>query len=84
MSDLLEVKPLCLAQKLRKVDIFDFVDSETQFNVVEYLLQHGALLELMSFQFETTKTPEKWSFSMLRRLLMLPRCSKTCKIALGE
>nr|XP_027063399.1 F-box/LRR-repeat protein At4g14096-like [Coffea arabica] len=84
VSDLLEVKPLCLAQKLRKVDIFDFVDSETQFNVVEYLLQHGALLELMSFQFVTTKTPEKWPFSMLRRLLMFPRCSKACKIALVE
>lgn len=45
------VKPLCLAQKLRKVEVFDFVDSETQFNVAEYLLEHGALLEFMSFRF---------------------------------
>ncbi|KAL3509827.1 hypothetical protein ACH5RR_029228 [Cinchona calisaya] len=53
--DLFEVNPLCLARKPRNVEIADFSGSETEFNGVEYLLQHGVMLELMSFRFSKDK-----------------------------
>ena len=78
VSDLFEIKPFCLAQKSRKVEIVDFSGSELQFTVVDYLLQHGVLQELMSFRSSDSKeSTQDWPLSRLRSLVTFPRCSKT-------
>ncbi|XP_027167067.1 F-box/LRR-repeat protein At4g14103-like isoform X2 [Coffea eugenioides] len=76
-------RPLCLNQYLREVEIKSFfIIPNYGFDLVRYLLKHGAVLQKMSIHVATTEMPENWSSSAREKLNKFSKCSKNCKIML--
>lgn len=73
-------KPLCLNQHLREVEIKKFSGISNEFDLVRYLLKHGAVLQQMSIYADRTEMPPDWCSSVSKRLNKFSKCSKNCNI----
>lgn len=74
------IVPTCLLQHLRKIKIGDFAGKDCEFELVEYFLTSGQVLEKIKIR---SQTFWGWPSSFCERLLGYPRCSKTCNIILS-
>ncbi|KNA11810.1 hypothetical protein SOVF_131680 [Spinacia oleracea] len=75
-----ESVPSCLLERLQKIGIKSFWGKEDEVEVVEYLLNHCQVLELMIIGFFSNKKDEK----VAEKLLAFPRASSTCDVQVYE
>lgn len=72
-------QPICLAQYLRTVDIFNFKGMQFELDLLSYLLQYGQVLEKINLIFSQNNGFSNWS-DAVRKISALPKTSSTCQL----
>ncbi|XP_027171837.1 putative F-box/FBD/LRR-repeat protein At1g66290 [Coffea eugenioides] len=72
-------RPICLAQYLRTVDIFNFKGMQFELDLLSYLLQYGQVLEKINLNFSQNNGFSNWS-DAVRKISALPKKSRTCQL----
>ncbi|KAL6560624.1 hypothetical protein OROGR_004183 [Orobanche gracilis] len=73
-------KPRCLDRHLMKVEIRNYIDSNYDFQLGRYFLNHGSVLKEMTFRLHKGEHSKKWRSSERKKLSKIWKCSKNCKV----
>lgn len=69
----------CLQYSLKLLTLRSFVGNEVEMRITKYFLKSAKVLKEIRIC-----TDESYNAEILKKLLMLPRCSETCQIAVLE
>ncbi|XP_057950897.1 F-box protein At4g22280-like [Malania oleifera] len=71
----------CLSSHLKEIELKEFNGKNDELELVEYFLERAEVLEKMTISFFAPRCPRK-EFYIGKKLLTIPRRSKTCRIIL--
>ncbi|KAK4486203.1 hypothetical protein RD792_008872 [Penstemon davidsonii] len=78
-ESLLPTSPICLILCLKKIEFWEFKGEEDEIKFIEYFLKNGRVLQEVTVHYLPCEDS-----SILNRLLVFPKDSKTCQIILTE
>ncbi|XP_074267913.1 putative F-box/FBD/LRR-repeat protein At2g05300 isoform X1 [Silene latifolia] len=73
--------PVCLVSNLRHVEVRDCESHQAEFNLINYLLEHGDALS--TFLVELLPADSRDDLRFKEKLMSIPRVSKTCELKIS-
>ncbi|KAH9626102.1 hypothetical protein KSS87_002977 [Heliosperma pusillum] len=73
--------PVCLVSNLRHVEVRDCESHQAEFNLINYLLEHGGALS--TFLVELLPADSRDDLRFKEKLMLIPRFSKTCELKIS-